>query len=127
MLLKRLFLSAILASFGAGIAFLARNRSWEQIEGFLQSLPYFCPLKKFTGLECAFCGMTHSWLALFRGEWMKAFHYNWLGPIFFVLVAVFILVDRFRKIISDHRRTTAWMAIGVLTVYMVVRNLKNVF
>ena len=35
-----------------------------------------CPLKAFTGLPCATCGLTRCVLALGQGQWREAFHWH---------------------------------------------------
>lgn len=50
-----------------------------------------CGFKNFTGLPCPGCGLTHSFCALGKGEFIGAFGFNLLGPpLFFVLVLLWI-------------------------------------
>jgi hypothetical protein len=50
-----------------------------------------CGFKTFTGLPCPGCGLTHSFCALGKGNFMGAFGFNLLGPaLFFVLVLVWV-------------------------------------
>jgi hypothetical protein len=53
--------------------------------------PYFtiCGFKKFTGLPCPGCGLTHSFCALGKGDLAGAVSFNLLGPPLFLL---FVLV-----------------------------------
>ena len=72
----------------------------ERIENFLHSVPYRCPLRMITGWKCAFCGMTHSWISLFRGEMMTAFHENLFGPLLWVGAIVFLVSLSLKKKLS---------------------------
>lgn len=49
----------------------------------LEGLGVTCPIKFFTGISCAGCGMSRAWLALLRGDWPAAltFHPLVLLPI----------------------------------------------
>jgi hypothetical protein len=106
-----------------GLAIGLHGFAWPQIEGILTAIPYRCPLKLFTGFECAFCGMTHSWIAILRGEWMQAVRFNFLGPAVFlaavgVAIAILARVDLQKKI----RPWMGVVAIVVLAGYTVIRN-----
>lgn len=45
------------------------------------AVPWTCPLKAWTGLPCASCGMTHAFVALARGEVSAAFAASPLGAL----------------------------------------------
>jgi hypothetical protein len=108
--------------------------NWTQINSILESIPYRCPLKQMTGLECGFCGMTHSWIAMVHGEWIEAFRYNWFGPplmmaclLLFVILVLPVTRRKFFKLLSSlsdqQKKTVAWMGIFFWTSYAVIRNL----
>lgn len=43
-----------------------------------------CPIKYFTGISCAGCGMTRAWLSILRLDFLSAFYYHplfWIPPI----------------------------------------------
>lgn len=44
-----------------------------------------CGFKNFTGLPCPGCGLTHSFCAIGKGDFVTAFVYNILGPPLFLL------------------------------------------
>jgi hypothetical protein len=102
-----------------------RSRSWESIENGLHVVPLKCPLKSFTGLSCAFCGMTHAWIALLRGEFQKSFQFNALGmPLVGVCVFLFIAAFWLKKPISEiFPRRAVWAFVGIAVIYAVARNL----
>jgi hypothetical protein len=42
-----------------------------------------CPVLRFTGWQCSFCGMTRAFLHLFAGQIPEALRFNWLClPVF---------------------------------------------
>ncbi len=45
------------------------------------AVPWTCPVKAFTGLPCATCGMTHAFAALARGDVPAAFAASPLGAL----------------------------------------------
>ncbi len=50
-------------------------------------LPEVCSLKRMTGIECPGCGLTRSFISTARGQWRQAWHFNPVGPFFFLVVA----------------------------------------
>lgn len=48
-------------------------------------------------LPCPGCGLTRSFKAMWRGEWMQALRYHPLGPMYFGLCAAFLLAALFEK------------------------------
>ncbi|HJW34296.1 MAG TPA: DUF2752 domain-containing protein [Holophagaceae bacterium] len=71
---------------GVGLA-LAVVAAWLQGLGLLR-FPA-CPLKTFTGLPCATCGLTRWALALGHQDWRAAFHWH---PVATVLLLAWPLV-----------------------------------
>lgn len=62
-----------------------------------------CPIKWFTGISCAGCGMTRAFLSLLKGDIKNAFLYH---PLFFLMPIIFVLyifrdkfVDKTKKIL----------------------------
>ena len=45
-----------------------------------------CMSKHLLGINCALCGMTHSFCAIGHGQLAKAFEYHRLGPILFCFI-----------------------------------------
>lgn len=48
-----------------------------------------CGFKNFTGLPCPACGLTHSFCAIAKGDFLDAFSYNLLGPPLFLFSIFF--------------------------------------
>lgn len=47
-----------------------------------------CLFRSVTSIECPGCGLTHSFCAIAKGHVAAGFHYNLLGPAFFLLLAL---------------------------------------
>lgn len=60
-----------------------------------------CPLHYLTGWMCPTCGMTRSFVAIIRGEWVSAFEYQPFGPFLFIFLFLYwlLLVFNFDVII----------------------------
>lgn len=102
--------------------FLIRSFDWSRIESALARGPA-CPLRAWTGLRCAFCGMTHSWIAVAKGDWARAFAENALGPLLLlatVALASVMLLRRKRPM--PWPRETALAVLAVLGAYAILRN-----
>lgn len=104
------------------LALLFRAIPWEQIDRGLLLGPQ-CPLKRWLGLQCSFCGMTHSWIALFKGEFGHAFQENVLGP--FVLVGSIIVAGVVARDPLRFKMTPRLLGVllAILAAYTVIRNL----
>jgi len=46
--------------------------------------PFSCIFRNLTGLNCFACGLTHSFHAAARLEWMEAAGYHLFGPVLFL-------------------------------------------
>lgn len=101
---------------------LIRRFDWAQIEHALSRGPQ-CPLRRWTGLLCSFCGMTHSWIAIAKGDWARATRENALGIPFFVATLTLAGVMLVRRKPVPWPAQTATAALAVLGTYAVVRNL----
>jgi hypothetical protein len=109
------------------IAVVLHFFEWPAVESFLSAIPYRCPLKLFTGLDCAFCGMTHSWIAILRGEWSEALRFNVLGPFVWVLaVGSALAVVAGVKIETKIKPWMGAVSLTVLIGYFVIRNLLRI-
>lgn len=53
-------------------------------------IPFGCPIKFFTGISCAGCGMSRAYLQLLHLNFCEAFHYHplFLCPIIFIIVFI---------------------------------------
>ncbi|MBS3763011.1 MAG: DUF2752 domain-containing protein [Planctomycetes bacterium] len=52
-----------------------------------RALPEACMFKKLTGLKCATCGLTRSFVATAHGSWEQAWNFHHLGTLVFLLIA----------------------------------------
>ena len=108
-----------------GVSILVRRWTPSELENALSGSPYRCPLKWWTGLQCAFCGMTHSWIAMFRGDLATAQRENFFGPaLWFFALLILLILSLGRRIPREfsHPRLIMLVVIG-LTAYAVIRNL----
>lgn len=118
---RRILGALILIAFGV-LSLVVRNLSWDQIEQSLGHGPQ-CVLKSWTGLLCSFCGMTHSWIALLKGDWSRAVHENALGiPLFGFTVAAAVAAI-LKPSLWLWNRFAVWASIAVLVIYFLLRNL----
>lgn len=60
----------------------------------LEGLGVTCPIKFFTGISCAGCGMSRAWLALLRGDWAAALAFHPLVLLPIPAAAVLLLRKR---------------------------------
>ena len=58
----------------------------------------FCLFKKVVGFDCPACGITHSAVALFRGQISESIRHNPAGPLIIGLVTVLFLYFSFALI-----------------------------
>ena len=92
----------------------------------LTESPLICPLKRFTGLKCAFCGMTHAWIALFQGRFAEAWQQNILSiPLFSVIVTLLVLaaLKKLPNFALRTRRNAGIASLSILMLYAILRNL----
>jgi hypothetical protein len=69
---------------GAGFA-LCRALSIPWLEA---NVPDLCLFKRFWGVRCPGCGMTHAFVSLAHGQLQAAWAYNPLGPPLFAALAL---------------------------------------
>lgn len=61
-----------------------------------------CPMKSLTGLPCPGCGLTHSFAAVSRGDFIEAFHFHFFGPFIYLTFLIFIFI-LFSEIFFDKK------------------------
>lgn len=57
---------------------------------FLSSIGYTCPFKKFFGIKCIGCGMTHAFFSLINFRFAEAYAYN---PLIYPLALVVFITS----------------------------------
>jgi hypothetical protein len=84
-----------------------------------------CPFRAMTGLDCPGCGMTRGLRALVRGHPLAALGHNMLLAALVPLAAWWWLVSVGVPLPALPRVSTrtAWLLVGLVTVFAVVRNL----
>lgn len=66
--------------------------------GLFIFLNWFCPVKRFLGVECPTCGMSRALISLLRLDFRGYFHYNAMA----LPVALVLLLGMFHSKISDE-------------------------
>ena len=82
-----------------------------------------CPLKRFTGLDCAFCGMTRAHLAFFSGNFKEAFAYHelfFLGIPFFLGIAHMRIFKRRKSLYIADICFVVLCAVGFIVRYIII-------
>lgn len=81
-----------------GVIVFVRSSQYS-IRAMADMIPYFCPMKTYFKLSCPGCGMTHSVIALLKGEFRLALTYN---PLVFLLLGIFLMaMTRLHKLIPE--------------------------
>ncbi len=90
-----------------------------------------CPFRLITGLECAGCGMTRSWVSLAAGHLAEAFAHNPFGPILFVLAvlkSLFLSLELWKKK-KLYLRPVDWVRkplLGAIAIAMILFGIYRV-
>lgn len=58
-----------------------------------------CAYRWLTGRPCPLCGMTHAFIAIFRGHFAQAMDFNPLSPLAFVMMLTLFRRGRARDFI----------------------------
>ncbi len=91
--------------------------------------PLHCVLYDNFKLKCALCGMSRSFSALAAGQVEKAFYYNRVGPILFLLVflqipyrilAIYIYPKRINRKVQKSMNLTAAVVLSAVFVNWIV-------
>lgn len=94
---------------------------------FNEPLPPSCTMKTLTGYDCPGCGLTRSFVSLAHGNIVRAFTFNFAGPLLFSLMA-FQLVYRpwqLWRIRNGQREfdltTPGGLALGAIAIVLVLQ------
>jgi hypothetical protein len=82
----------ILAVIGLGLALRIDSRGGVRLPLLNYCLPDLCIFHAVTNLDCPGCGMARSFIALVHLDFVRAFSFNWAGPLVFVLLAFHLSV-----------------------------------
>lgn len=85
--------------------------------GVFHILGIGCPIKYLTGISCAGCGMTRSWLCVLRFDFSAAFYYHplfWIPP--FALVCVIYKQKMSKRLYNTMMFFIALMFIAVYLI-----------
>jgi len=90
-----------------------------------------CPLYHFTGIPCPSCGLTRSFMAVARGDLMRAVQFHAFGPLLygvFLLLGLHIILELLlNRVITVpywrwlERQSLQWGILGVFLGYYLLR------
>lgn len=80
-----------------------------------------CPIKFFTGVSCAGCGMTRAWISLFKLDLSGAYYYH---PLFWIPVPVAAALLFRNKINKKIFNITIIIALVLLFAVYIMRMLN---
>lgn len=111
---------------GAGVGTLGLARYLSHYD--LASGPVLCPLRRFTGIPCPFCGMTTSFAHLAGGRVWDSFVASPAGPLIFLatvagIVALIWALVRRRRIsleLTPEMKKWAYRISGVILLLLMV-------
>ena len=95
----------------------------------LTGFALFCPYKRFLGVYCPGCGVSRMFFHLFRLEFAEAFSSNCVVFCMLPIAVVMCLVHGYRYVrygdgkLRRFEQLGLYIAIGILLVFAVVRNL----
>lgn len=90
----------------------------------IESGPNVCPLNRYTGLKCAFCGMTHAWIYFWHGHFAGAFRENRLSLLLFLGTPILLLSLALSNFWTAKKlKSFVWISLAVLFAYAIFRNL----
>jgi hypothetical protein len=112
-----------------GISVVMFIRTFGELDSalrFLDSLPGVCPLKRATGLECAFCGMTHAVFKMVYGDFSGAMQSNALSlPMISIAgtLSVFKIFGYRPRIAALTNQVLIAGMLFIFLAYAILRNL----
>ena len=77
-----------------------------------------CPIKYFTGISCAGCGMTRAWLSVFKGNFYEAFRYH---PLFLLVIPTALWILFKGKMSQKLYKAGLFFVVFIFLIVYVVR------
>ncbi len=77
----------LVLAIGVVVAAAVMSPSTEALSFFGNEVPVLCGFRRITGMPCMGCGMTRSFTFMAHGQVRQAFEMNYIGPVFFAVVA----------------------------------------
>jgi hypothetical protein len=88
------------------------------LSGILTKVPVFCPLRRFTGIPCASCGLTRAMTALCHGDVITAVHYHLAAPMFFLVWIGIVLISCFELWTERDILGSLWLRWGKTATWL---------
>lgn len=94
-----------------------------------------CLFKNLFGIRCPGCGLTRSFKAILNFDLMQAFHYNFLGPILFILCIIFTIFlikdailneDKALKFIFKILTKYYFLILVIIFITMIINNINGI-
>ena len=91
-----------------------------------------CSFKRLTGLPCAGCGMTRSFIALGHGDWTAGFEWHPIGVLLYMAMVLMLplLLWEMRNrhiLITLNRRTIVIFVVSLVAAMVVVWGIRLSF
>ena len=87
-----------------------------------------CPWKKYFNIDCAGCGATRMFEALFKLDIYQAFRFNpllFIILIIFIIYGIYILISKlFRKKYYVIKERDWLILLIIVIIYMILRNIE---
>jgi hypothetical protein len=84
----------------------------------------FCPQNYLLGIPCPLCGITRSFLALFRLDFKSAFYYHALWPIVLIFVPLYGYLKINKINVNKKLENTICIIIGIIFLsYFIIRHI----
>lgn len=80
-----------------------------------------CPIKFFTGISCAGCGMTRAWISLLQLDIKGAFHYHPLVIVPLIYIVIYFFKNKLSK---KLRKILVYIGIMLFAVVYIFRILN---
>ena len=88
------------------------------LSGILTKVPVFCPLRRFTGIPCASCGLTRAMTALYHGDLFTAVHYHLAAPMVFLVWIGIVLISCFELWTKRDILGSLWLRWGKVATWL---------
>jgi hypothetical protein len=108
------------AQLGAAAWLVPSNNAVATPDGV--QVPGMCWFSSLFGLDCPFCGMTRSFVALAHGDFGSALRFHPAGPLLFAAMVVFLVavvavaIRRTQPLVERRRFVLAFESVAVICV-----------
>jgi hypothetical protein len=113
------FLWVSAAVIGLALVLQVQGEERVVIPGLQIPLPGTCTFKRYVGADCPGCGLTRCFISMAHADVQRAWHFNPVGMLFFVIVACqiplrIVQIRRIRRGRPEIR--LGWWGYSILTI-----------